>query len=120
MRLPWTLITLTLVFILVGCVPDTGQHLDTINKQHNRTGVPIEITTFEYKTYNEVRRALFKFERSNKQDITTDKSLGWAAWDHYPPYQCNIHIKEPDKLDDEDILTLGHEMAHCLYGSYHK
>jgi hypothetical protein len=117
MRLPWTIITIILAMMLVSC---EGENLTAMEKQHNRSGKPIEVTVFEYKDYNDVNRALYKFQRENNQVKNKDPSLAWSAWDLEEPYQCHIHIKPPEKIDDDDVMSLGHEMAHCLYGSYHK
>jgi hypothetical protein len=117
MRLPWTMLILGTILFLVSCQEKVYAPME---KQHNRSGKPIVITVYEYGSYGDVTRALSEFQRKNKQPRTTDPSLGWAAWDLHEPYQCDIHVKTPDKIDDDDVKTLGHEMAHCLYGSYHK
>jgi hypothetical protein len=114
MRLPWTIIAIGLALALTACEPE--KQYVPMQKEHNRTGQPMTVTVYEYSSYRDVTTALQKFHgRRNK----VDNSLGWAAWDLQAPYQCEIHIKPPDKIDDDDVLTLGHEMAHCLYGSYH-
>jgi hypothetical protein len=90
-----------------------------MQKEHNRTGKPITITVYEYKTYTDVSMALKIFQQERGQPLTKDTSLGWSGWDREEPYECEIHIVAPTRIDDEDTLTLGHEMSHCLYGSYH-
>lgn len=117
MRFPSAITTIVLALILVGCEEKTYVPMA---KEHNRSGNAITITVYEYTSYNDVTRALDKFHRENKLPRRTDPSLGWAAWDREPPYQCEIHIKPPDKINDDDTMTLGHEMSHCLYGSYHR
>lgn len=32
---------------------------------------------------------------------------------------CNIHTKRPRRVDDDNMLTLGHEVLHCLWGEFH-
>lgn len=118
MRIPYTLILISLVLILFGCQQESQS--PKIEKQHNRTGNPITITVIEHDSYSDATTALNKFHRENKLPRISDTSLGWSAWDLNPPYQCEIHVKPPTRIDDDDVLTLGHEMAHCLYGSYHK
>lgn len=117
MRIPYTLISILAVLVLFGCEQKPlGPKME---KEHNRSGVPMTVTVYEHPTYNDVTRALDRFHRENRIPRRNDPSLGWAAWDREPPYQCEVHIKPPDRLDDDDVMTLGHEMAHCLYGSYH-
>jgi len=52
---------------------------------------------------------------------------GFALWYEFPNgkpedelYTCEIHIARPGRVDDTHTLTLGHEMLHCVYGSYHR
>ena len=117
MKLPWFMLIIGTVLFLASC----EQKVYTpMQKEHNRTGKPMTVTVYEHPSYGDVTRALQRFQRENKQPRTTDQSLGWAAWDLHEPYQCDIHIKPPDNINDDDVMTLGHEMAHCLYGSYHK
>lgn len=118
MRFPWAISAIIAVLLLASC--EQQKSYTPMQKEHNRTGVPITVTVYEHESYGDVTRALQRFQRENKQPRTTDPSLGWAAWDLHEPYQCDIHIKPPDKINDDDVMTLGHEMAHCLYGSYHK
>lgn len=47
----------------------------------------------------------------------------WSEWVNQEPdnveYDCVIHTIEPIRVDDKHTKTLGHEMLHCLYGTYH-
>jgi len=116
MRFPWIISGLMVILLLVSC----EQMKTPMQKEHNRSEKEITITVYEYKTYTEVSKALEIFQAERGQQATKDTSLGWSGWDREEPYQCEIHIKAPTRIDDEDTLTLGHEMAHCLYGSYHR
>ena len=118
MRIPYTLCSILAVLLLFGCEP--GSRGPEMKKEHSRTGVPITVTVYEHDSYTDVTQALTQFQRERGQPRSADPSLGWAAWDHQPPYECDIHVKPPKYLNDDDMLTLGHEMAHCLYGSYHE
>lgn len=116
MRFPWAISGLIAILLLASC----EQQKTPMQKEHNRTGKPITITVYEYDSYAEVSLALMKFQKELNQPVTKETSLGWSGWDRQEPYECVIHIKPPTKIDDDDTLTLGHEMAHCLYGSYHR
>ncbi len=35
-------------------------------------------------------------------------------------YTCMIYSLEPQQVDDDPTLTWGHELAHCMYGKYHR
>jgi len=47
----------------------------------------------------------------------------WSEWVNQEPdnveYDCVIHTMKPRRVDDRYTKTLGHEMLHCLYGTYH-
>jgi hypothetical protein len=118
MRFPWTISAIIAILLLASC--EQQKTYEPMNKEHNRSGKQITITVYEYDSYADVNKALAEFAKENNQEKSGDVSLGWAAWDRLEPYQCEIHIKPPDKIDDDDTLTLGHEMSHCLYGSYHR
>jgi hypothetical protein len=56
---------------------------------------------------------------------------GFAAWNEFrdregntvelpgEQYRCTIHTFQPKRQDDQLVLTMGHELLHCIYGSYH-
>lgn len=33
--------------------------------------------------------------------------------------RCEIHVVTPARKDGPHVTTWGHELAHCVYGSYH-
>ena len=110
------MMTIALILCLMSCEQN---YAPDIKQEHNRTGVPIIITTTEYPRYSDVSNSLDDFNKSFGKPLNRDLEYGWSAWDKEAPYECVIHYKKPAKIDDADIMTLGHEMAHCLYGSYH-
>lgn len=118
MRFPWTISAIIAILLLASC--EQQKTYAPMEKQHNRSGKEITIIVYEYPSYTAVSNALEKFQRELKQPVTKETSLGWSGWDKEEPYRCEIHIKPPTRIDDDDTLTLGHEMAHCLYGSYHR
>jgi len=51
---------------------------------------------------------------------------GFAIWTEWTGeksedeiYTCEIHTLRPNKIDDNATMTLGHEMLHCIFGTYH-
>jgi hypothetical protein len=32
---------------------------------------------------------------------------------------CTVYVRKPRRVDDQNTLSLGHEVAHCLLGDYH-
>jgi hypothetical protein len=35
-------------------------------------------------------------------------------------WTCLLFVPKPERVDDEHTLALGHEVAHCLLGDYHR
>lgn len=95
----------------------------------DRAGKPITTTVYFYDTVEEVQ-AKFREVHNLPHNYKTNVQ-GFARWpeyrDHYGkpvadgnnPLDCEIHTVRPRKIDDEATLTLGHEMLHCVIGTYH-
>ena len=104
------------LLLLVSC--DSTQ--DSITKTHDVTGeyIDIRVTTFSND------RQLNKFLKSN--DFSSQEVDGLARWAHpknelSKVKRCDISVVEPYGVKDTRTLTTwGHELAHCIYGSYHK
>ena len=106
------IIFIATLLLLTSCEKPTP-----IDKEFDKTGESLVITVYTYKNEQQLTRALIaKNEELNTETPYPDKLReGWAAWNKY---SCDIHILEPRHM--RDFETLGHEMAHCLYGTYHK
>ena len=35
-------------------------------------------------------------------------------------YTCRVYAMRPEKIDDDHTTSIGHEIAHCLLGEYHR
>lgn len=35
-------------------------------------------------------------------------------------YVCLLFVQKPERVDDDRTTALGHEIAHCLLGDYHR
>lgn len=112
--------------LLVACEP----RKEPIEKAHDRTGTPIEMTVHVYQTQRELDEAYRRIHNVRRQD-DPDSRHGFALWPEWRDvdgnavndggkWTCDVHILEPKYIDDERTLTLGHEMVHCIYGSYHE
>ena len=51
-----------------------------------------------------------------------EKKLGFAVFANpgNKPYWCEIHATRPKRADDEPMDTMGHELAHCVFGQFHE
>lgn len=118
MRFPIAITAILACFFIVSC--DGKKQGEPMKKEYNRSGQLIEVVVIEHASYEELQRAFVERNARYGVDIPPFGQVGWSAWSVDPPYQCEIHVVPPKYIDDEETLTLGHEMSHCLYGSFHK
>lgn len=102
-------IALTLIAAFLFCwvfLWDTPPE-EGIDKSHyNFERTPMQITVYTYSSQRELERTI---GASRDSDL-----LGYAIL--YPEdRECEVHVLE----DKEFLETLGHEIAHCLYGEWH-
>lgn len=108
------LAALFLVF-LASCDPSQ----QTIKKTHDVTGEYIDIRVMTFSSQNRLQRYL------EKNGMTSDEVDGLAQWAHPKDdltkvNRCEIYVVEPSGVRDTTTLsTWGHELAHCIYGSFH-
>lgn len=104
-----------LMLLMVSCEPSKQE----ITKTHDITGeyVDIRVTTFQSS------RALNKFlKESEFSDQEVDGLARWAhpKGDLTKVKRCDIYVVEPSgSRDYSQMETWGHELMHCIYGSYH-
>jgi hypothetical protein len=111
---------LILALLLVGCESSTP-----INKEFDKTNNPVEVTVIVYPNEKRVSLAYAAREIENGA-LESDPMLrltryGWSEWDRPggKKESCRIHVVELNRGDDQRMMTLGHEMAHCIYGKWH-
>lgn len=110
------LIILTSLF-MVSCDPAPK----ALPEDFDRSGEEMRITVIFHPTQAAVDRAFVEeFGRApNERRINR---LGFAVWANpgNKPYWCRIHAQKPTKVtNDEKMETLGHELTHCLIGTFH-
>ena len=110
-----TLIILFMSLFLLSCDnPKQG-----IEGTHDVTGEYLDIRVITFKSQASLQHHL----RTNK--ITMDEVDGLAAWFHpkdntQQVLRCDIYVVKPSGVKDHSTLqTWGHELAHCIYGTYH-
>jgi len=117
-------VAILLSLLLMSCTNN-----DSLKGSIDRSSKPIATTVYFYQSIDEVQkkfRELHNLSSSEKVSIQ-----GFAQWpefrdnngqpieDDSKPLTCEIHIVKPQKVDDEATTTLGHEMLHCIIGTYH-
>lgn len=110
------------VLLLSSCGGENSN--ESINGSINRLEREITVTVTTVDSDAELRRLYQELTgNSNPPD-----QYGFAQWNELANAggidvanpNCQIYILAPKRKDDNNILTLGHEMAHCIWGSYHR
>ena len=93
----------TLLLLLVLGLVSCGKPIEPdLNREYS------EIKFYSYKTKEELNATL--------EVIHHEGMAIWSPQDE----KCEVHFIEPRFTDDQNTLTLGHEVLHCIRGSYHK
>ena len=118
------LLAVFLVFSLSACFFVTEKFKSKIDY----SGSAILITPYVFDTREQMHKAL----KRRGIDVSP-KLLGKAIWrewvdqktgksimkpDSIPP--CDIYLVKPKRIKGPEMATIGHEMAHCIFGSFHK
>lgn len=114
-------IALLFVVLLASCSDNNNNN--GIQGTVNRLEKEITITVTTVKNESELSKLYSDLTGVPKSRVP--EQYGFAQWNERKigepeSYNCQIYIIEPKRADDQQILTLGHEMAHCLWGSYHQ
>jgi hypothetical protein len=103
----------------IGFVSSCTDNGPALTETHNADGkdFTIRVTTFESGA------KLQKYIDDN--DLTTESVDGLAQWritkDMSQLRRCDIYVVKPSSPRDYDVMeTWGHELVHCVYGSFHK
>ena len=104
---------LSLGILVTGCEPGDGQ----IMQDFDRSGEEMRITV----VFHDSHEALNRYYRERFGRENTEEKLGFAVWADpgRQPYWCEVHTTRPKRADDEPMETMGHELAHCVFGHFH-
>ena len=111
MKFKITIVAL-LTLLLVSCDQPTG-----IKKTHDVTDQYIDIRVMTFDTESQLNKFL---KRKDGEEVE-----GLAQWVHpkgdlTKVKRCDIYVVEPNgSRDYGQMETWGHELMHCIYGSYH-
>lgn len=108
LKLTMLVLSATLVFTS-ACTDKEEPPREKIVKTFDREGEELIITFDFVKTERQMERAAVNYEKGMQGEAA------WAVTDN----RCHIVGYEPKYVDDEATLTLGHEVAHCIWGLYH-
>lgn len=112
--------TITAGLLTLSSCTDNSQYGKPLLQTHNLDGqtFPLKVMVFESEY------ALNKYVQGN--DLIQQDVLGLARWtvkrdDRSNVTGCTIYVVDPKGLNDSNRFeTWGHELVHCVYGSFHK
>lgn len=122
-----------LLVLVIGAIVFTiskiGPQGERVDQTHDRSETPIKITVYFYPNNSAVTteyRIRHNIPRTNPFPGVEGFAI-WPEWigedgnriEKTDELECEIHSVRPKTVDDNATLTLGHELLHCLYGSYH-
>lgn len=119
------LLSLSLILLLVSCSPESN-----IKPTIDRVNQDINIKVIFHENGNELEEA-YRIANNLPEKTMVPEQWGFAQWNEFldkdgnsvtlpgQQYQCTIHTFKPKRQNDQIVLTMGHELLHCVYGSYH-
>lgn len=115
-----------IIVVLMSGVTSCSSEREPVQGSIDRTGQPIVVTTYFYDNVREVQAMYAQVHDVPRRDIP-DGLQGFARWPEWTQaepenavYECEIHTVRPQRVDDRHTLTLGHELLHCIIGTYHQ
>lgn len=109
------IILATLVVFLVSCDPSPD---NKVSGTQDYTGIEFPITVYTYDNRTELNKAVEgRKPKGQRVEGLALWSLGKTSREMK---RCEIHVVVPRGVEDEHMTTWGHELAHCVYGTYHK
>jgi len=104
-----------LALLIVSCEPAPDKKISG-TQDYSNTQFPITVYTYEDRVaLNEAVK-----EKSEYKQRVEGLALWFLTKESRQMKRCEIHVVIPSEVDDEHTLTWGHELAHCVYGTYHK
>lgn len=110
------LLVLIFLALLVNCSPEDSSVKSAIEQDFDRSRTIIHTTVIWHDTQGQVDKVF--------SESFGDKEPGRTAFAIWPETSddpwCTIHALRPKAIDDDNMDILGHEMYHCLHGTFHK
>ena len=106
------------VVLIVASVAmfDFGSSAKTVFIKEEHTRNNIDITMHVFDTQKELEAAIEPYTTHNQRRYNI---LGFSRW--WMPDgkgKCEVYVTKAQK--EKDFETWGHELAHCMYGRWHK
>lgn len=117
------------LFAVLGLTSCQKSQNEDLKGSIDRSSKPIVTTVYFHRNVDEVQqkyREIHRLSRDEKVNV-----VAFAKWpeykdqngnfveNHNEPLVCEIHTTRPKQVNDNETTTLGHEMLHCILGTYH-
>lgn len=102
---------------------DESHYGKQLQQTHDLTDQSFPLTVMVFDTESALNSYLTKNKIRKRDDLDV---LGLAAWkakknDLSSVSSCSIYVVRPKGLADSNRFeTWGHELVHCVYGSFHE
>lgn len=117
--------TVTLLLLVVGTLLsscDKPTYGPELIKTHDYTNKQFPVTVMVFDDERKLNSYLHK-EKLLDREETVDGMAKWALNknDQSVMTRCTIYVVEPKGSKHySELTTWGHELVHCVYGSFHK
>lgn len=101
------ILPLVIILTIIGC----SESEPKVKPQRNYEGKPLVITVHAFDSKKKLIKAT--------KDYGTVHQAGLAVWSP-DDNKCDVYVLRSKKADSNRYNTWGHELGHCLYGSFHK
>ena len=101
---------------LASCSEDSGAG---IQGTHDATDIDITIRVKTFPTNDALNKHVGRMEHGPSYEV--DGLAVWRVDAIGNVKRCDIYVEKPkSKFDYKEQSNWGHELMHCIYGSYHK
>jgi len=108
-----------LIVVVALCLMSCDTQQSDLQGTHDYAGKSFPITVHVFDSQAQMLKAIKTFDLPHKPE-------GLAAWsldknDTSVMNKCDVYVVKPTSVNDHSQMTTwGHELVHCVYGTYHK
>lgn len=114
------IILLTGLVLLVSCSPPDPGTPGIMGAEFDKTEQEMRVTVTVYPTAEALAASHALVTQVHGPDRSGESVNGFSLWTADGDW-CDIHVlKVPSAASHARMEVLGHELAHCLYGKYHR
>jgi len=106
-----------LLLVLLSAILVSSCEVPSMPQDFDRSGEVMHVTVVYHSSLLDLQDSYAK-----EFGVRKDGQDGYAVWKNpgNQPYTCEVHVLKPKANGDTAMDALGHEMTHCLLGTFHK